>query len=168
MKIKYEEKTRKKLDEIQKRCKVRTIYFSDITDILAKVERCMEYAGFPKKDWDKVSVFYDKNAQEFPKAYNYTPESTTITCDYSNGSWGVEIERSACCTTEIYFTPKDDTFKNFNRIFNMYCNIERKTDSIKEIKEAYKELSAFCKQNDDNFSNYNIVKHFENIMFWSR
>lgn len=89
------EKLTAALDEVQSRCTVRTVdaitVINDLIDIQAKL-------GISKKALKGVKVTIDHNAQSFPNAYKYIPESTIITAEYkSGGYWSITgISRKAC------------------------------------------------------------------------
>lgn len=74
------------LDEVQKRAKVRTISAGDIVSALYVIEKLLNIS---KKSMDGVSVTVDLNAQKFPSAYKYTPESTIFTAEYKRGQWRI-------------------------------------------------------------------------------
>lgn len=70
------------LDEAQKRAKVRkaTVY-----DVYSFAKKVFDTVTVPKKLLDGVTVFCDPNAQDFPSAYKYTPESTIFKISIKNG-----------------------------------------------------------------------------------
>lgn len=88
------QKINEELDIIQAKSRVRTITAKDVKEWLEHVERTL---SITKKALDGVKVIIDPNAQEFPSAYKYTPESTQFTATFKNGSWRIEnIERARC------------------------------------------------------------------------
>lgn len=81
------------LDEIQSRCKTRTISAADVAYILSEVENSL---GISKKAMKGVTVLYS-GAEKFPNAYKYFPESTHFTAEYSGTAWKiVSINRTTC------------------------------------------------------------------------
>lgn len=74
------------LDEAQGRAKVRTIKTTDIISALAEIEDTL---SIRKKAMDGIRVEVDLNAQDFPNAYKYRPESTIFSALYKNGAWRV-------------------------------------------------------------------------------
>lgn len=76
------------------RASVRTITADEIVTALCDT---FETLGISKKAMDGVEVSIDLNAQDFPSAYKYTPESTIVDAIYKGGSWRVtSICRDAC------------------------------------------------------------------------
>lgn len=80
------EKLKAELDLVQKRTTARNITVEDIVSALAEVESVL---SIPKKSMDGIRVSVDCNAQSFPNAYKYIPESTQFFALYKNGSWRV-------------------------------------------------------------------------------
>lgn len=78
------DRIRAELDELQKRCSARTIYFVNIADDCKTVERKLD---LPKKYLKGVTIQVDHNAQDFPSAYKYTPESTHFTAVHTGKEW---------------------------------------------------------------------------------
>lgn len=72
------------LESVQKRSKVRTITAEDIYRTVKEVEK---HLGIPKKYLNGVCIHCDLNAQDFPNAYKYRPESTHFTAEYRSGTW---------------------------------------------------------------------------------
>lgn len=82
---KNRERIEAELEEVQKRCTVRTITFSDIVSACEALEKKYPVA---KKYLEGVSYFeLDVNEQNFPSAYKYTPESTYINVVMRGGKW---------------------------------------------------------------------------------
>ena len=79
------------LNEVQGRCTARTITVEDICTMCGNV---FDHIGITKKAMDGVSFSADYNAQDFPSAYKYIPQSTHISAEYKRGEWRVtNIER---------------------------------------------------------------------------
>lgn len=80
------------LEEAQKRCTARTIDAKTVCRSLKEVEQRLD---LPKRALEGISVTVDANAQDFPKAYKYTPESTVFSAVYKSGSWKItEVTRA--------------------------------------------------------------------------
>lgn len=94
--IKHVEKVAETLSEIQKHSRTRTITLDDITAALEEVEERL-YLVSTKKDAIGTRVHSDPNAQKFPNAYRYTPESTHFYAELTRTGWNVYgIERETC------------------------------------------------------------------------
>lgn len=82
------EKNLGKLQEIirseEGRATARTITAKEMLEHLQQVEK---HIGICKKDMIDVMVDIDINAQNFPKAYKYTPESTQFIAIYKKNGW---------------------------------------------------------------------------------
>lgn len=74
------------LDEVQSKCKVRTVNALDVVSALFEVQEKLDIS---KKALDGVSVCIDLNAQDFPNAYKFTPESTVFCATFKGGHWSV-------------------------------------------------------------------------------
>lgn len=57
--------------------------------VLRMLERVEDYLDIPKKYLDGVEVEADINAQHFPSAYKYIPESTQFKAVYKRGAWRI-------------------------------------------------------------------------------
>jgi len=96
--IKQENKSKilQMMDDAQGRATARTI---DLDDILTAARRIENALNIPKKYLEGLVYSVDMNAQDFPRAYNYVPESTHFTLTYKNGTWRVsDIVRGQCRT----------------------------------------------------------------------
>lgn len=90
------------------RATARTITPADIEKALEQVtERVLMLST--RKDATGTRVEADPNAQQFPNAYKYIPESTHFTAELKAAGWTVtDITRARCWTTTaavITFTP---------------------------------------------------------------
>lgn len=82
------------LDKVQRLSRERTI---SPDDIFSSLERLCNELNISKKAMENLSVWVDCNAQDFPKAYKYTPMSTQFFARFKSGSWRVTcIKRCAC------------------------------------------------------------------------
>lgn len=98
---------------------VRKISCDDIFDAVDEVE---ERLSISKKAMDGVIIYFDCNAQDFPNAYKYVPESTHFAAVYKNGSWRVtDIRRDVCNKKRICIvltdTAKEAIIKNHTIIY---------------------------------------------------
>lgn len=86
------------INEHQQKCKERLLTAESLCDKIAIIEE-KRLSGAPKKAWEGIRITnLDVNAQEFPNAYKWTPESTKVDLVYRNGSWRItSIERRECC-----------------------------------------------------------------------
>ena len=88
----------KALDEVQKRCTVRTIDFNDILNELKAVDEQFSKVC-TKKAFENTEVLIDVNGQNFPSAYKFPANSTQFRAVYSKGKWRlVYIDRDWCRT----------------------------------------------------------------------
>ena len=82
------------LDDVQKRTKVRKATVYDVYDFTVKL---FDTVKVPKRLLDGVSVLCDTNAQDFPRAYKYTPESTIFKISVKNGKpYLADVSRGTC------------------------------------------------------------------------
>lgn len=85
------EKNREKiaaiLDDVQKRSKERTI---TVDTIFAYPQKIVKELGIAKCHLEGSTFCVDPNAQDYPKAYSYTPKSTQFMLVFSNGTWKVK------------------------------------------------------------------------------
>lgn len=82
------------IKEAEGKARERKLNYHDIFYYLEKVEKKLDIT---KKAMEGVKVFCDPNAQEFPRAYKWTPESTQFTAEYKNGTWRItDIFRDDC------------------------------------------------------------------------
>lgn len=66
------------------RATARTITYGDITRAIAELEKSL---GIAKKNMTGIAADIDYNAQDFPRAYKYTPESTHFTVTRKASGW---------------------------------------------------------------------------------
>lgn len=72
------------ISKAEGRATARTITVKDMLDALECVEKTL---GIHKKDMIGITVDIDVNAQDFPNAYKYTPESTQFRAIYKKSGW---------------------------------------------------------------------------------
>lgn len=98
MKIIIKESNRNRLNDefaiIQKRTTARNICVDDLFRMIEHIESSL---GIPKNKMLGISADVDYNAQDFPKAYKYTPESTQVIIEKVSSGWALTgIERYRC------------------------------------------------------------------------
>jgi hypothetical protein len=80
------DKIQEKIDFMQLKAKVRTIKGIDVINTITEIENRL-YSILHKKDWDGLSFTIDENAQSFPAAYKYMPESTIYRLERRKSGW---------------------------------------------------------------------------------
>ena len=91
-------KIEKALDEVQKRCTVRTIDYYDIVDELKDVNRQFSKLC-TKKAFENTEALIDVNGQIFPNSYKFSPYSTQFRAVYLKSKWRLTyIGRDFCKT----------------------------------------------------------------------
>ena len=78
--------------ETEGRATVRCVGFDTVKKVCKHIE---EVLAVPKKYLEGVKFSVDPHAQNFPKAYKYTPESTQFVVEFSKGKWRVSGFRRA-------------------------------------------------------------------------
>ena len=74
--------------------KVRTLTVSDMCRVLTGISRTW---GISKAAMRGCSVSVDVNAQSFPRAYRYIPESTIFSATFTSSGWAItDINRGPC------------------------------------------------------------------------
>ena len=82
------------LDDVHKRCTARTI---DADRVLWILQKYFDKLGITKKAAEGIVVRVDPEAQDFPSAYKWTPDSTSFTARFHAGSWIItDIRRQSC------------------------------------------------------------------------
>ena len=84
--ITNKEKIEAALAEVQKLSQVRMIGYQDILDAVKYSEEKLSNILL-KKDWVGLKVQADPNAQQFPNAYKYRPESTQFVLEKGVNDW---------------------------------------------------------------------------------
>ena len=89
MLIKYtnSEKIEKIIKEAEGRATARTIDYGSMS---MAIDRLEESLGIPKKHMIGIVADIDVNAQDFPRAYKYTPESTHFRVIRKQSGWDLE------------------------------------------------------------------------------
>ena len=84
------------LDDVQKRAKTRTIDDWSICQAIKEIEERLDIIS-SKTDAIGTIAEVDYNAQHFPNAYKFTPESTQITLVKKSSGWTLtSIQRNKC------------------------------------------------------------------------
>lgn len=90
MKIIVNEKNKEKINAAIKaaegRATARTIKFYDIECAIERIEKKL---GIPAAHMRGIRALVDVNAQKFPAAYNFTPESTHFRLERFASGWAV-------------------------------------------------------------------------------
>lgn len=77
-------KIKQAIDAVQHRCTARTITADDVFDAISEIEKRL---GIAKKAMEDCVFCVDANAQNFPNAYKYVPESTWIRVEFRKSKW---------------------------------------------------------------------------------
>ena len=109
----------KALEDAQKKCSARTISAHEICEELLFIDSKL---NLPKKYMEGIEIYVDLNAQNFPNAYKYRPESTVFTAIYKRGEWQLTgiyraTTRRANHGHEIILTPEAK-----EQLLNQICN----------------------------------------------
>ena len=72
------------LNEVQRKCRARTVDMMDIVAMTSDVEKRL---GIAKSALKGVSFSADDHAQAFPNAYKGIPESTIVYCTHNGTAW---------------------------------------------------------------------------------
>lgn len=92
------QKIEKALDEVQKRCTVRTIDYEDILAELKAVDKQFSTVC-TKKAFENTEVLIDVNGQNFPNSYKFSAKSTQFRAVYLKSKWRlVYLDRDWCRT----------------------------------------------------------------------
>lgn len=78
--------------EAEGKASVRCVGFDTVDEVCRHIEKVL---AVPKKYLEGVKFSVDPHAQNFPKAYKYTPESTQFDVEFSKGKWRVSDFRRA-------------------------------------------------------------------------
>lgn len=96
------------IKEAEGRATARTISVRQVCYILNQVESRL---GITKKAMEGITVSVDFNAQDFPSAYKYTPESTRFSAEYHRGEWiitGIARMRTRRASQRVLVSLTDD------------------------------------------------------------
>lgn len=88
------EKINNTIKEVEGRASARLLSYSSIQKAITEVENSIPVA---KKYMVGVKVHLDVNAQDFPKAYRYTPDSTHVVIERTKSAWKlIDVHRGTC------------------------------------------------------------------------
>ena len=85
----------------QGKATARTINYAMVVDQIESIEERLTDILY-KKDWAGLTILVDPNAQSFPGAYKYTPESTHIIYIRISTGWQVSVYRGICKATKYH------------------------------------------------------------------
>ena len=82
------------ISEAEGKATARCLTFKDLTFRIAQLETAL---GIAKKDMEGLKYDLDDNAQNFPYAYKYRPDSTHAVIERTSGKWRlVKVYRYTC------------------------------------------------------------------------
>lgn len=82
----------------------------DVKDIIDDLIAINDYLGITKKAMKGTTVRVDHNAQYFPHAYKYVPESTIFRAEFTSAWFVTDISRDTC-TRRKYSLKLSETAK---------------------------------------------------------
>jgi hypothetical protein len=93
------------IEELNKvNAKVRNADAQSVKAIVFQIEKKLEEKGLPKKLWEGLSFWGDINAQVFPNAYKWSPDSTQFRINRFSSGWFVtDIQRMYCSEKIVIF-----------------------------------------------------------------
>ena len=92
--------------EAEGKAKVRTITSKEICEAITNLEDRLYH--ITKKALTDTTFGYDCNAQPFPKAYKYTPESTLFRAKFDGREWRIlYIGRNTCDKKQCHISLSD-------------------------------------------------------------
>lgn len=97
--MKINVKNEKQINEVLNKvnAKVRNANHQSVVAIVWQIEKKLAEKGLPKKLWEGLSFFGDINAQKFPNAYKWTPESTQFKLQRFASGWFMVDAQRMCC-----------------------------------------------------------------------
>lgn len=82
------------ISEAEGKATARCLTFKDLTSRIEQLEKVL---GIPKKDMEGIKYDLDDNAQNFPLAYKYKPDSTHAVIERTGGKWRlIKVYRYTC------------------------------------------------------------------------
>ena len=83
------------IKQAEGRATARTLSATAVLDTLLSIDARFRFAH--KKDKNGMVAEIDYHAQDFPRAYKYTPESTQFRAEYKRNAWYItDIRRDTC------------------------------------------------------------------------
>ena len=109
--VKNEKQITEALDKVN--AKVRNASYQSVVAIVFQIEKKLEEKGLPKNLWSGLAFLCDFNAQKFPNAYKWSPDSTQFILTRFPSGWFVpRVTRTYCGTKKIALvTPLTDKQK---------------------------------------------------------
>ena len=93
--IKNEKQITEELNKVN--AKVRNASYQSVVAIVFQIEKKLEEKGLPKKYWTGLKFWGDINAQKFPNAYKWCPESTQFMVERFASGWFItRVSRMRC------------------------------------------------------------------------
>lgn len=89
------------ISEAEGKATARCLTFKGLTYRIEQLEAAL---GIAKKDMEGIKYDLDDNAQNFPHAYKYKPDSTHAVIERTKGKWRLtEVYRYTCRTEKYTF-----------------------------------------------------------------
>ena len=82
------DKIEKMIKEAEGKARERTITYGDM---IRAIDRIEGFLDIPKKYMEGIEADVDVNAQDFPKAYKYTPKSTQFIMIKKKSGWDLRL-----------------------------------------------------------------------------
>lgn len=120
------------------RATARTITCQDIMDACENILLRYYGLGASLADLDGMTVSINVNAQDFPKAYKYTPECTWFDAMFHGGKWRLtNVYRFTCGRTNgVVRLPQDAKTSIMNLLSNAGAAITGKRDCSGHLYRA--------------------------------
>ena len=94
------EKLEKAIKEAEGRATARTLTAEQVCERLYQID--LQF-GITKKALEGTEITVNAHAQDFPRAYRYTPESTFFRAVFKRGQWEIyDIYRDTCRNQKVY------------------------------------------------------------------
>ena len=98
--VKNEKQINEALNKVN--AKVRNADAQSVKAIVWQIEKKLAEKGLPKKMWIGLSFFGDINAQKFPNAYKWSPDSTQFRIERFASGWFVtRVGRMHCSEKKV-------------------------------------------------------------------
>ena len=98
--VKNEKQITEELNKVN--AKVRNASYQSVVAIVWQIEKKLEEKGLPKKYWTGLSFWGDINAQKFPNAYKWSPDSTQFRIERFASGWFItRVGRMHCSEKKV-------------------------------------------------------------------
>ena len=98
--VKNEKQINEALNKVN--AKVRNASYQSVVAIVFQIEKKLEEKGLPKKYWTGLRFWVDINAQKFPNAYKWSPDSTQFVVERFASGWFVtRVGRMHCSEKKV-------------------------------------------------------------------